>query len=287
MSTLVTTSTHAPTRTDTRHAVPVATERRIAAQRPVSTDPIPFRRLLGVELRKMFDTRAGLWLLASIGITAALATAAVVAFAPDAELSYGTFGAAVGVPMAVILPIIAILSVTGEWSQRNGLTSFTLVPHRHRVIAAKAVGSVLVGAAAIPVAFGVGALGNVVGSAIAGTDPVWDMTVTMFWQITLGNVLGLLMGFTLGVLLRSSAAAVVTYFVYAFVLPSLTELLAVTQEWFRDVRGWVDPNFAQGELFSDHALSGAQWAHVGVTTLVWLVVPLVVGLALVRRSEVK
>ena len=41
--------------------------------------------------------------------------------------------------MTVILPIIAILSVTGEWSQRSGLTTFTLVPHRGRVIPAKVV----------------------------------------------------------------------------------------------------------------------------------------------------
>ena len=249
--------------------------------------PIPFTRLFSVELRKMFDTRAGFWLLASIGITALLATGAVVAFAPDSELRYGTFGAAIGIPMAVILPILAILTVTSEWSQRSGLTTFTLVPHRNRVIAAKALGAVLVGAAAIPLAFAVGALGNVVGPAIAGIDPVWDMSLTTFWQILLGNVIGLLMGFTLGLLIRNSAGAVVTYFVYGFVLPPLTELLAATQEWFHDARGWVDPNYAQGQLFGDTALTGTQWAHLGVTSLVWLVLPLVVGVAMLRRSEVK
>lgn len=261
--------------------------RTLPEARVRTIDPVPFGRLLRVELRKMFDTRAGFWLLASIVITATLATAAVVAFAPDEELTYGSFGAAVGVPMAVILPILAALSVTGEWSQRSGLTTFTLVPHRHRVIAAKALGSVLIGVTAIPVAFAVGALGNLIGPAIAGTDPVWDMSLTMYWQITLGNVLGLLMGFMLGVLLRSSAAAVVTYFVYSFVLPPLTELLAATQEWYGDVRGWVDPNFAQGQLFNDYALTATQWAHLGVTSLIWLVVPLAVGVALVLRSEVK
>ncbi|QIK67042.1 ABC transporter permease [Nocardioides sp. HDW12B] len=250
-------------------------------------DPIPFRRVLGVELRKMFDTRAGFWLMAGIVISAVLATAAVVAFAPDDALEYGTFGAAIGIPMAVILPIVAILSVTSEWSQRTGLTTFTLVPHRGRVITAKAVASVLVGVVAIPLAFGVGALGNLLGSAMAGVDPVWDMGLVDFWQITLGNVIGLLMGFTLGVLFRSSAVAVVAYFVYGFVMPPLTELLAATQDWFRDVRGWVDPNFTQGQLFSDTALSSTQWANLGVTSLIWLVVPLAVGLGLVLRSEVK
>ena len=36
-----------------------------------------------MELRKSFDTRSGFWLLASIAITAALATGAVVLWAPD------------------------------------------------------------------------------------------------------------------------------------------------------------------------------------------------------------
>src|SRR3712207_8360666 len=51
---------------------------------------------------------------------------------------------AIGVPMTVILPIIAVLSVTSEWSQRSGLATFTLVPHRGRVLLAKAMAVVLV-----------------------------------------------------------------------------------------------------------------------------------------------
>ena len=40
--------------------------------------PIPTARLTAVELRKMFDTRAGFWLMASVGIVSVLATAAVI-----------------------------------------------------------------------------------------------------------------------------------------------------------------------------------------------------------------
>ena len=87
--------------------------------------PVPWSRLTAVELRKMFDTRSGFWLLASIAISAVLASGAVVLFAPDDQISYGVFATAFGFPMAVILPMIAILSVTSEWSQRSGLTTFT------------------------------------------------------------------------------------------------------------------------------------------------------------------
>jgi ABC-2 type transport system permease protein len=247
---------------------------------------IPLHRITTTELRKTFDTRSGFWLMASIAITALLATAAVVVFAPDDELTYNSFAAAIGFPMTVILPIVAILSVTGEWSQRSGLTTFTLVPHRSRVILAKAIVAVGVAVVSIPVAFGIGAVGNLVGTAIAGVDPVWDLTVTDFVNIVLANVLGLMVGFMLGVLIRSSAGAIVAYFVYSFLLPTLSMLLAASQDWFKDLQPWVDFNFAQSALF-DGSLTGEQWAQLGVTSVLWLVVPTIVGVAMVLRSEVK
>jgi hypothetical protein len=181
---------------------------------------------------------------------------------------------------------MAILSVTAEWSQRSGLTTFTLVPHRGRVIAAKAISCVGVAVVSIPLAFGIGALGNLVGTAIAGVDPVWDLTVTNLLTIILANVLGLLVGFMLGVVIRNSAGALAAYFIYQFLLPSLALLLASSQEWFRDLQPWVDFDYAQSPLL-DGALTAQQWTQLGVTGLLWLVFPLTVGLALLMRAEVK
>src|SRR6185295_10766873 len=112
-------------------------------QRPVRATPprhIPLARIITVELRKSFDTRSGLWLLGSIGIAAVLTTGAVMAWAPKTEFTYG---------------------------------GFTLVPHRSRVLLAKAMGAVVVAAGATLVAFAVGAIGNLVGAAIAGIPTVW------------------------------------------------------------------------------------------------------------------
>jgi ABC-2 type transport system permease protein len=249
-------------------------------------DSIPFSRVMWVELTKMFDTRSGFWLMMSIGISAALATASVIVFAPTAEQTYDNFGAAIGIPMVILLPIIAILSVTSEWSQRSGLTTFTLLPHRGRVIWAKMLVSIAIGALSMVLAFGIGAVGNLVGAAIAGVDPVWDISMDQALSIILANVLQLLIGFMLGVLIRNSAGALVAYFVYNFVLSTLTMLLALSQEWFRDLQPWVDFNFAQGALF-DGNLTSEQWAQLGTAGAAWLVVPLAVGLVMVMRSEVK
>ncbi|KQW47857.1 ABC transporter permease [Nocardioides sp. Root1257] len=247
---------------------------------------IPMSRLISVELRKSFDTRSGFWLMASIGILAVIATVATIVFAPESELDYEAFASAIGFPMAVVLPIIAALLVTSEWSQRSGLTTFTLVPHRGRVITAKLAVSVGIGAVSMLIAAAIGAVGNVVGTAITGTDTVWNVSAAELSYIIIANVLGMLVGFMLGVLMRNSAAAIVGYFVYSFALPPLTFLLAQNQQWFKDLQPWVDFNYAQGNLFNG-VMTGTYWAQLAVTTFVWLVVPLVVGLRLVLRSEVK
>ena len=275
------TATATATATD-QHAVPAQRAPLTVTPHP----PIPTTRIIGVELRKMFDTRSGFWLMASIVIANVLATGAVILFAGESEQTYGAFAASIGFPMAVILPMIAILSVTSEWSQRSGLTTFTLVPHRGRVIFAKGVSAITVGVVSMGIAFAVGALGNLLGTAITGNDLVWDMPLSLCATIVLGNVLGLLVGFMLGVVIRNSAGAIVGYFVYSFVLPTLSLLLAQSQQWFSDLQPWVDFNYAQSLLF-DTGMTGENWAQLGVSSIVWLVAPLALGLTLLLRSEVK
>ncbi|HET9996643.1 MAG TPA: ABC transporter permease subunit [Nocardioides sp.] len=259
----------------TTMAVPAVTHRRI-----------PLSRIVTTELRKLLDTRSGFWTVAAIGIVSMLTTGAVILWAEREELTYRTFTTAISVPITLLLPIIAILSVTGEWSQRTGLTTFALVPHRGRIVLAKAIASVGVAVVAIPVAFAIGALGNVAGTAIAGVDPVWDLTATDLLLLVLANVLGVLIGFMLAVLIRSSAGALATYFVYAFVLPTIALVLAQSQDWFHDLQPWVDFDFAQNALM-DGSVTGQQWTQLAVTGVIWLVVPLAVGLRAVVRAEVK
>jgi ABC-2 type transport system permease protein len=247
---------------------------------------IPLTRTVRVELRKMFDTRSGFWLIASIAITGLIATVATVAFAPDDDLTYYTFAKAIGFPITVILPMVALLSITSEWSQRTGLTTFTQVPQRGRVIWAKTISSIAVAVASMVFAFAIGAVGNVVGSWIAGTSTVWDVSVGHALSIVLGNLTCLLTGTMLGMLIRSSPAGLVAYFVFSLLVPTVSGILATSQEWFADLQPWVDLNYAQSFLFEGMS-TGAQWAHVVTTVLLWIVLPGILGLRLVMRSEVK
>jgi ABC-2 type transport system permease protein len=253
---------------------------------PVRRHDVPLARVVGVELRKMFDTRAGFWLMASILIAALVSTVATIAFAPESDLTYYTFAKAIGFPMTVILPIVAILAITSEWSQRTGLTTFTLVPHRTRVILAKVIASVVVGVVAMLIALAFGVAGNMVGPAVTGTDRVWDVSVVHSLEIILGSLISLLMGTMLGILFRSSPVALVAYFVTSLLFPTVFGLLASTEQGFADLQPWVDLNFAQSFLF-DGTIDGVQWARLAVATTIWLVLPAILGLRLVLRSEVK
>src|SRR4051794_1663312 len=259
---------------------------QVSSGRRTEFAPIPLSRVVRVELRKMFDTRSGFWLIASIGITGFIATIATIAFAPDKDLTYYTFAKAVGFPITVILPMIALLSITSEWSQRSGLTTFTYVPSRRRVVVAKTWSAVIVAVASMLFAFAVGAVGNVVGSTISGTSLVWDLSVGHAITIVLGNLVSLSIGTMLGMLLRSSAGGLVMYFVLVLLVPNLTSLLATSQQWFKDLQPWVDLPFAQTSLF-DGMHSGAQWAHVATAFTLWVVIPGFFGLRRVMRSEVK
>lgn len=250
-----------------------------------SAPGIPLSRLVQVEIRKMFNTRSGFWLMASIGILALLATLGVIIFMSGENLAYSVFGTAIGVPMSVLLPVIAILSVTGEWSQRTGLTSFTLVPSRGRVMAAKGVATVLVGVVSMVLVMVLGAIGNLLGSAIKGVSADWDVSVNQFLLIILANVLGMVVGFMLGVLIRNSPGAIVGYFVYFFVVPMVFGILSQLQEWFLDVQPWVDFNFSITKLYMDP--TAQDWAALGVSSLIWVVIPLAIGLNRVVKAEVK
>ncbi|MGH3357470.1 MAG: ABC transporter permease [Nocardioidaceae bacterium] len=248
---------------------------------------IPLSRLVTVELRRMFDTRAGFWLMASVAIVSAIATIAVILFADDSILTYGTFAAAIGFPLGMILPVIAILSVTSEWSQRTGLVTFTMEPRRSRIVWSKGIACVIVAVVAMAVALVIGAVGNLLGAALTGVDLTWDLSFDDIWKLVLGNVIGLLQGFAFGVLIRNSPGAIVAYFAYSFALPTLTGVLAAFQDWFADIQKWIDFSTAQAPLFSGSSVSGEEWAQMLTSGSVWLLLPLVVGIFTLLRAEVK
>jgi ABC-type transport system involved in multi-copper enzyme maturation permease subunit len=252
------------------------------------TPGIPFGRLFRVELRKAVDTRAGRWL---IGITIGAALLAeiiylIVAVNKDLDGSYGSFVAASAFVSSFLLPILGVMLVSSEWSQRTAMTTFSLEPRRMRIVWAKMLAGISLTAFVVAFALVVGLVFVLLFSAFHGQSPDWTFGWSGFAGFVINQTFAMLGGFALASLLLNTPAAIVVYVVYRYVLPGLFGLGSALMAWFSHLSPWIDFQSAQAELY-DMPLTGAQWGHLAASGFIWLVVPLVIGLWRIRRAEVK
>jgi ABC-2 type transport system permease protein len=252
-----------------------------------STRPTPFTRLVGVELRKSYDTRAGFWLLAVIGFLVLLTEGIVLAVtvSQDEPMTYGDFVAAAAFVTSILLPVLGIMLVTSEWGQRTAMVTFALEPRRPLVFVAKATVGGILTLATIAMALVVGLVCNLLYGAMQG-DADWAFGWAGFFGFLITQVFAMLGGFALATLLLNTAAAIVVFFIYRWVLPGLIALGSALLAWFASVAPWIDFQSAQEPLY-DMSLDGDEWAHLVVSGIIWLVLPLAVGIWRVLRAEVK
>ena len=195
---------------------------------------------------------------ASVGIVGLLATVAVLVWAPTEDFQLRQFDLlrAIGFPMTVLLPMIAILLVTGEWSQRSGLTTFTLVPNRGRVHRWRGRRRH---------AWSGGPTTSwpspwrprppVVGCGRRVTQ-MWDQDLRRHRLLRSGQTPSRMMvGFMLAASSGTRAGAIMAYFaLLSSSLSGLTELLAPRRSsGSDDLRPWVDVNYAQARPASTAA----------------------------------
>jgi ABC-2 type transport system permease protein len=246
--------------------------------RPITDfDPIPFRRLLRVEWGKATDTRAARWLLALTGLlTVAIMLAPMLAPSSIEQAHSSYLGIAAG-GLGFLLPVVSILTLTSEWSQRTVLTTFTQEPRRVRVIGAKiTVSLVLSGIAAL---FGAAVTAGAVGVVTASGRAIEaDLNVGVVIGYVLLIVLTVFMGVALGALLHNSAAAIAA----SFVLPTAFVMLGRAS---KPIAEWLDVS----TTFNEWVLNG-EWsghtAQILVGIMLWVVVPLVAGLIRTVRREI-
>lgn len=256
----------------------------LAPSMDVSATPrTPFTRLVGVELRKMYDTRAGLWLLGSIVVVTAAFMLIFFFVADSPDRVFDNFIGIAATPQGFLLPVLGILLVTQEWGQRTAMVTFALEPSRGRVIAAKVVAALIFGAAAFVAAVVIAALFTAIGGADGGFE---DLTLWVFGLFFLLQLLTVIQGLAYGLLLLNSPAAIVTF----FVAPIASSIIFNLVPGLRDPAPWLDLGTAQQPLFDiggELSLTGEEWAQLGTTTLIWIVVPFVAGLIRVMRAELK
>lgn len=245
-----------------------------------TTARIPLTRLVRVELRKLSNTRSGKWLLIGIGVITLFVIGVFFLTAKPSDRTFFNFMAATNGPQGLLLPVLGILLITSEWTQRTALVSFTLMPVRRRVLLAKVLAGLIAGIAAIALTVVVAALATLAG----GADNAWaQFGIDDLGKFGVLQVTGVLQGLAFGLLFLSSSAAIVSY----FVLPTALNILALLWKPLAEVQPWIDLWTSQQPLFMGGNITGAQWSQIATSTALWMVLPFALGLVRVLRAEVK
>jgi hypothetical protein len=253
----------------------------VAAHRFAPAPSLP--RLFAIELRKTVDTRAGFWLLVSSALAAIGVAAVTLAAGSQHPVTFGLLLERTVGTTSIALPILGILAITSEWSQRTAVTTFALVPRRERVIAAKLLAGAAVALASVAVCVLTSLAANALVPVLTDADAQWDIAADGLAAAFPFAVMWMLAGAALGLLVMSSAPAIVL----SFLLPTSIVGLAAAVPAADHVLRWIDLGTTGSELNAAHpAISAQDWAHLAAGVALWVLVPLAIGFARLRRRDV-
>ena len=239
-------------------------------------------RLTAIELRKMADTRAGFWLLLITALISVLIVVIMLFAAEPQDQAFRNMFQLTLFPTAVLLPVLGILSVTSEWTQRTALTTFALTPRRERIAAAKFLAAILLGVVAVVPGLAMAAAGTAIAGGMDDAAGAWDFSALLLGYSVLFSVANVLMGLAFGMLFMNSAVAIVLY----FLVPTIWSVLLQLISGLKTAAEWLDLTATSAPLFENAALSGGEWARLAASLALWVVLPLALGLVRLLRREV-
>ena len=243
---------------------------------PSAPGPIPFSRLVRVEWAKATDTRAARWLLALVGLSTVAMMLVPVLVPRSFDQTYASYLRVAAFGLTILLPVVAILLFTGEWSQRSVMTTFTQEPRRVRVLNAKlAVSMMLSGGGAV---FGGAVTAAGLGlAATSGRALEANLTVGAITGYLLFVLLNVLAGVALGALLQSSAPAIAA----CFALPASFALLGTASTLLSE---WIDTSKPWTWVLEN------DWAghvpQISFSFAFWVAVPFAAGVVRTIRRDV-
>lgn len=243
-----------------------------------SVGPIPFRRLLAVETRKLFDTRTGMVMTALLlAMTVGSIVVRGIVSGPQLQSLINTAGIGYG----TLLPVLGILTVTSEWSHRTALTTFALEPRRWRVVAAKCLPPLVTAVAASGFAMLVAVPATAVVAQVQDVPATWEVSPTALLGWTGTNVLVVAMGLAVGMLVLNAPAAIVIC-LSTTVLWSVVSRLGGTGKALAD---WMDLN-TNSSILTAGDITGGEVARLATSMVLWILLPAAIGFVRAIRREV-
>jgi|SRR6185437_1720769 len=239
---------------------------------------IPFPTLVRAELHKAVDVRAARWLLLATALLAVAAEAIPLVFPHNVTQDRGSYLTWAALGLSRLLPLVLLMAMTAEWSQRTAMTTFTLEPRRGRVVAAKTAAALIVSVLGGLFAFAVATV-TVLAASHAGRHMAdgWDWSELAGFAVFIVLTSGV--GMAIGAALHNTAAAIVSY----FALGGLFSLLMIPA--LEKVGDWINTGQTFGWLLTGDWSAHA--AQIAVSTALWIALPLAVGTARTVRREVR
>ncbi|CAI9401143.1 hypothetical protein [Aestuariimicrobium sp. T2.26MG-19.2B] len=250
-------------------------------------DRIGLGRLVRVELRKFLDTRAGMFLL-GIALLGALAVAVALAifYRQFSDVMgntvWSTPSSFIALPINLLVPVMVILLFTQEWGQRTTLTTFAIEPRRGRILAAKGAVALAITVVGWLLTQGLSVVSSAAGAALTQQTVDWTNDATTLLGLAATFVLSNAMAAGFGLLLMNTPAAIVTY----MALPNLLGAVGLLGSNAQSVMNWIDLNRAALVLYSDQPVHLGWW-KLTTAVVLWVVVPIVIGVVRNLRREAK
>ena len=246
-----------------------ATAVPMAASTARRTGP-SFPALTGIEIRKSLSTRSGKTVAALavlIGPLGVLLATITSGGAVPAAVAIGIMGMLI----ALVLLALGVLSTAGEWTHKSVQTTYLLVPHRGRVLAAKAVAMGLLGLVLAGLGVGLAV------AALAAFTPgvIWFAAGQAIIAAIVGGAAFAVIGAGIGALVGNSAAALTGIYL------TLLGILPVVSTTEPEIAEKLDPAASIVTL----AQHGAATTPIAVIAG-WVVVSTALGMVVTKRRSV-
>ena len=259
---------------------------------------VTFGRVLASEWIKFRTVRATLWTLPLTAV--AMVGLAVLQAWGVSMLEYTEEYAAVDIVSSgtflgqVVVAVLAVLTITGEYSTGQIRSSLTAVPRRVPVLAAKAILIFVSVFVVSVVSLALSWLGSL--PFFAGMDMTLDLGDPQTQRVLLGAALYLatisLFAFAVGALLRHSAGALTLVLGLLLVLENVFSALPF--RFFEVVSPFLPSTAGSRVQFTDDSIANldamTQGAHLGPwqgygVLVAWVVLLLVPAAVLMRRRD--
>lgn len=237
-----------------------------------------------IDLRGFLDTRAALVLLPlsvlALAAFAALGGLIQPSITPDRTAGLDLTLAIMVLPLTLIVPVLAVPIIAGEWSDTSIQNTFLQRPARGAVLASKAIAASIVVLAVLVIALGLAALSTWVGGELLGEGATYFGEGNSIAGQLAALLATLLLSLAAATLLQSTVLGLVAAIGIPFVISTASGLAgAFGSETLTNVLRAVD-------LVNSSVLI-ANGSAEAVDLLPLLLLVLLPGLAGIRRWSVR